>query len=253
MVAIKSEEEKLIQNLSGSELRTTLEKVVEEQNNKASETMGNPDRIKDDEYLIHWDLTPGFPGDKDQKKLILEMLTALKIKAESNTSLHISKQPEVIRALKELNKDPDAAKNIFDYLLTQTEIMSSDTIQTELLKISSYLHIDQEDMVDLAEKVINSNILESSTTKIHELDSQAELIKIREATNIILINKSHSKENLMRYIKQNINSNTHPLIKEDYLNHLEIYYPDEALKLRQQDKNEGNESIDEYLKKETDN
>ena len=243
-------EAELIEEISKEELKESLERVVRGQSIPVplKENAINNVQVK----AYEWKLAEKLPAEGPMRKSTLELLNLLKSIEEQNTYIDMNKRKETRAALEEFNKNPESAQQIFNYLLNSEEIQASDSMQASLLKLSSYTSFDKGSIIEFAEQVMTSTNINPSATNIDELGSKDQILKIKEASNIIMTQISNNKEEAVEYVRNAMTNHQHPILKEEFLTQLAAHYPKEAEELRNQEIKNEQETLEQYLMREND-
>ncbi len=243
-------EAELIAEISKEELKESLERVVRSQSIPSSLKQKVTTDVQVKAY--EWKLAKELPAEGSMRKSTLDLLNLLKSIEEQSAYINMNKRNETRAALEEFNKNPERAQQIFNYLLNSEEIQASDSMQANLLKLSSYTSFDKGSIIEFAEQVMTSTNINPSATNIDELDSKDQILKIKEASNIIITQISNNKEEAVEYVRNAMTNHQHPIIKEEFLTQLAAHYPKEAEELRNQEIKDGQETLEQYLTREDD-
>ncbi len=250
-------EAELIENMKSEKLKESLHQIIVVQQgpeyiNKDSNP-GNENSIAIKEFKVekhNWELLKGLPGTDKSKVSTIELLDLLKSMDEQGEYVNLSNTKEVANAIIEFNKDPAEAEAIFEYIINQPELQNDDLLLANILKISTYTNFNKETLVDIAEQTIQSSNINSDGIKASDMESKGQILKISEASKIIMANKFNQKDELINYVQKNLRENIHPLIKHEILNQLRSDYPNDAYAIEAQLQQDGMHDISSYLMKE---
>ena len=245
-----AESAKELDSFATADFAKSIELVVESQNLNRPDKI-QPKGVEETNMKFVWNLERGLPNDGPIKKSTLDFLNRLKSLELQKTSQDILKTKEALILVTQLNQNPTQAKEVLEYLLGQQEVLGSNYVTGQILKISRYAQFNKDQLIEIADQLISASTLNPSDTKANVNSSKDELIKLKEATRLILDHASANKELLASHVKRLLSTHQHPLIKEEILYQLEVRYPEDAKALRQIGQEDGDENITEYLERES--
>ena len=256
---IQKQEEAIMKDLATEEMKKTFQKLSlgenkKSQNDTVDDSLAQPEFVEKTNVnkVVHyqWDLSSDMPGSESMKKSTLSLLNVLKTADNNNQRLNFSNSKEIENAILEFNKDPKTAALVFEYLMEQSEINEFNGLVANLFKTAGYAKFNKDKIVEIANNISTSSILDQKATMLDEQDSKDQIFKISEASKFVLEAKLDNKNEAAAFVTSVLNSQKNPIIRSDLIAQLAIYYPDEASKLEHQFQQEGEESFKDYLLRE---
>ena len=248
-IELTKREEELLEDIKNDDLKESIERIVKENKIQlhAEEKADVPDPVPFKVQNYDWQLADEFPVEGAMRSTTIQLLNLFKSMDESGTSLDLAQREEMARALTEFNKNSGQAKEVLEYLFSQSEVQESDKLTANLLKVTGYVNITSAAVIELAEQVMTTNYVNPSATRPSETDSNGQIVKIHEASRIIMELKSDNKIEAIDYVRNALTNHHHPHIPEELLKQLGTYFPQEAKELRALQADEGSETLKDYF------
>jgi hypothetical protein len=254
---IEKEKAEIMKDIATEEMKKAFNKVssLGEKSDSVLDIVDNPagsiQQVPSLKKLVvsqyDWILISELPGNEKMKRVTIALMNAFKSSDDTKIPVDFFLSKEVKEAIEEFDKNPEQARVVFEYILAQPEVKDIDGMSANIFKMAGYVNFEKKEVVNLAVEVVNNYVLDQRAIKFDEQENENQILKICEASKLIIENKADDKEGVLRYMEGALSVQKNPIVRTEIINQLRVYYPDEAEKFDKRAKEIGEEGFHEFF------